>query len=230
MKPNYVLMTMSASLCFTVLVNAQPLIRESISAKKLQAWTTLDKGKTSVNKDELIIEEIQGSDGYFLISPKSYEGDLILNYKVKTMSESSVLIVLFSASDKGQSSNLTLPPPETTGRGFWDWRTNLEHYNLTFNNQSHGITPFFFKNETAYKKGFHQRAKSNIMEVGAWYEVEIGKVENRLWFKLNDKIIFEQEDCNPLANGHVIFRISGTTGEQTILAKAAIKDLAISLQ
>lgn len=217
-------------LCCIAAINAQITVKDSISAKALQTWTTLDKGKTSINKDELIIEEIQGSNGYFLISPKSYEGDLILNYKVKAMSESAVLIVLLSVSDKGPSNELTLPSPNTTGRGFWDWRTHLEHYNLTFNNKSHGITPFFFKNETPYKKGFHQKAKSNSMEIEKWYEVEIGKKQNRLWFKLNNEIVFEQEDCNPLTNGHLIFRISGTTGEQTIFAKAAIKDLVISHQ
>ena len=66
------------------------------------------------------------------------------------------------------------------------------------------------------------------MNTQEWYAVEIGKQGNRLWFKLNNDLVFEQEDCNPLSGGHLIFRISGTTDETVIFAKAAIKDLIIS--
>lgn len=206
------------------------LIKEEISAKALTAWQTLDKGKTTVNEDELIMEEVAGSDGYFLISPKSYEGDIILNYKVKALSESAVCIVLLSASDQGETLKLTLPPKEAKGRDFWDWRTQLEHYNLTFNNRSHNYTPFFFKNRAPRAKGFHLSKAENIMKTQEWQTVEIGKQGTRLWFKLNNTIIFEEEDCKPFSGGHVIFRISGTNSEKTIFAKVAMKDLVISHQ
>lgn len=204
------------------------LKKESITAQELSTWRTLDNGKSTVVGEEIIIEETEGADGYFLISPKSYKGDIILNYKVKALSESAVLIALFSASDAGESQGITLPPKDTKGMGFWTWRTHLEHYNLTFNNISHNYKPFFFKNISPRSKGFHLTKAENIMDTQKWYDVEIGKQDNRLWFKLNNKIIFDQEDCNPLAGGHMIFRISGTTGEKVILAKAAIKDLIIS--
>ncbi len=205
------------------------LQKEVITPQALSHWRTLDKGVSTINEDELIVEETAGADGYFLISPKSYPGDMVLMYKVKAMSESSVLIVLFSASDHGESMGLTLPSKDAQGSDFWTWRTKLEHYNLTFNNVSHGgNTPFFFKNETPLKRGFYQRQSSNIMEIGKWYDVEIGKKQNHLWFKLDDTIIFEQEDCIPLSGGHILLRISGTTGENVIFAKAAIKDMIIS--
>ncbi len=229
MKSPFLLRIISLSLLIGLnSCNKNQLIQRAITPQELSTWKTLDKGKTTVIGDELIIEEIEGSDGFFLISPESYIGDLQLNYKVKALSDSSVLIVLFSASDNGASEKLTLPSPETKGSEFWTWRTHLEHYNLTFNNRSHGNKPFFFKNESPNKRGFYQNTKENIVEVGKWYTVEIGKVGNRLWFKLDGNIIFEQEDCKPFPNGHLMFRISGTTGEQVIFAKAAIKDLVIS--
>lgn len=206
------------------------LQKEAITAQELSTWETLDTGKSTIEGDLLIIEETKGSDGYFLISPKSYSGDIVLNYKVKALSESSVLIVLFSASDKGAAEALTLPKKEAKGREFWTWRTHLEHYNLTFNNASHDYKPFFYKNLSPLSKGFRVSKAENIMETQKWYDVEIGKLGERIWFKLNDTIIFEQEDCTPLTGGHLIFRISGTTGEEVIFAKAAIKDLIISHQ
>lgn len=206
------------------------LQKESIKAKELTTWQTLDTGKSTVKGEELIIEETEGADGYFLISPKSYKGDVQINYKVKALSESSVCIVLLSASDIGDSEKLTLPSADAKGRDFWDWRTKLEHYNLTFNNTSHKTKPFFFKNISPFKRGFYQNRADNIMSTQEWNDVEIGKQGTRLWFKLNDTIIFEQEDCKPLSGGHIIFRISGTTGEKTIFAKIALKDLVISHQ
>ncbi len=204
------------------------LNKEIITAQELSTWRTLDNGKSTVVGEELIIEETEGADGYFLVSPKSYKGDIILNYKVKALSDSAVLIALFSASDAGESQGITLPPEDTKGMGFWTWRTHLEHYNLTFNNVSHNYKPFFFKNISPRSKGFHLTKAENIMGIHEWYDVEIGKQGNRLWFKLNDKMIFEQEDCNPLSGGHLIFRISGTTGEKVIFAKAVLKNLIIS--
>ena len=65
------------------------------------------------------------------------------------------------------------------------------------------------------------------MEVGEWYDVEIGKQDQKVWFKLNNQTIFEQEDCQQLSNGHIMFRISGTNGDTVILAKAVMKDLVI---
>jgi len=222
-----------ACICMNVLIflfgcSERTLTIEHISLQELSNWRTLDKGLSQVVGEEIIIEEIDGSDGYFLISPKTYHGDLIINYKVKALSESSVMIVLFSASDKGITEGLTLPSKEAKGRDFWTWRTHLEHYNLTFNNASHGYTPFFYKNLTPLSKGFRLNKAENIMNTMEWYDVEIGKQGKRLWFKLNNELIFEQEDCVPLEGGHVLFRISGTTGEEVIFAKIAIKDLIIS--
>ncbi|WP_394749004.1 hypothetical protein [Spongiimicrobium salis] len=203
-------------------------IGEKISPEELGSWPTLDKGKTSIQGDQLIMEEIAGADGYFLISPKPYPADIILNYKVKALSSSSVNIVLFNVSDAGATEALSLPPEGTKGQEFWTWRTQKEHYNLTFNNLSHGNTPFFFKNLSPYHRGFYHRSPSNIMETQQWYDVEIGKQGSKLWFKLNDHLIFEETDHNALTGGHLIFRISGTTGKKLTLAKIALKDLRIS--
>lgn len=203
--------------------------QEKISPTELSNWETLDKGKTTLKDDALIVEETEGANGYFLISPKSYKGDFVIRYKVKALSESSVIITLFSASQKDNTGELILPPKESAPEEFWKWRSNMQHYNVTFNNKSHNYKPFFLKNLSPYSRGFYETLPDNITEVGQWYEVEIGKKENRLWFKLGDKIYFDIEDCNPLKEGHFIFRISGTTGENVILAKIAIKDIVISV-
>ncbi|WP_422862018.1 family 16 glycoside hydrolase [Flagellimonas sp. W118] len=204
--------------------------RELITPEQLSKWQTFDKGKSTVNGNELIVEETKGSDGYFLISPNILKKDFILKYMVKALSESTVLINLFSVTQNQGDQTFELPPNTSTPQEVWQWRTEMKHYNLTFNNRSHGIKPFFFKNNSPYSRGFHENLPGNIMETGEWNSIEIGKKENRLWFKLNDKIYFNVEDCEPLGEGRLIFRISGTTGENVILAKAAFKDIVISYE
>ncbi|AWX45834.1 hypothetical protein HME9304_02864 [Flagellimonas maritima] len=204
--------------------------KERITPEELATWQTFDKGKTTVEDDMLIVEETEGSDGYFLISPKEYETDFTLTYKVKALSESTVLITLFSVLQEGNYGTFSVPPISATPREVWDWRSNMKQYNLTINNRSHGITPFFFKNIPPSSRGFNERLEVNIMEIGQWYDIEIGKKENRLWFKMNGKTFFDVEDTDPYQKGRLIFRISGTTGEKVIFAKAAFKDIVISYE
>lgn len=201
-----------------------------ITPEELATWQTFDKGKSTVQDDMLIVEETEGSDGYFLISPKLYPKDFTLNYKVKALSESTVLINLFSVLQDGDNSSFSLPPNTSTPREVWDWRTAMKHYNLTYNNRSHGNTPFFFKNTEPNSIASREKLDENIFEVGRWYDVEVGKKDNRVWFKLNNKIHFDIEDPNPLKGGRLIFRISGTTGGKIIFAKAAFKDIVISYE
>jgi len=204
--------------------------KEKITPKELATWQTFDKGKSTVQDNMLIVEETEGSDGYFLISPEQYETDVTLTYKVKALSESTVLITLFSVLQEGDNGDFSLPPVTATPREVWDWRSGMKHYNLTINNRSHGITPFFFKNVPPSSRGFNERLGENIIEVGEWYDVEIGKQQNRLWFKLNGETFFDVKDEDPYQKGRLVFRISGTTGEKFILAKAAFKDIVISYE
>ncbi|MFK7813127.1 MAG: hypothetical protein AB8B59_11575 [Maribacter sp.] len=204
--------------------------KEKITPEELATWQTFDKGKSTVQDNMLLVEETEGSDGYFLISPKLYPKDFTLNYKVKAISESTVLINLFSVLQDGDNSSFSLPPNTATPREVWDWRTAMKHYNLTYNNRSHGNTPFFFKNTAPNSIASREKLDKNIFEVGQWYDVEVGKKDNRVWFKLNNKIHFDFEDASPLEGGRLIFRISGTTGEKSIFAKAALKDIVISYE
>ncbi|WP_147405127.1 hypothetical protein [Aquimarina sp. AD10] len=215
--------------CNMLACNSTTFTEEKINPQQLSEWTTLGKGKTSIKNEEFVFEEINDSDGFFVVSPINYEGDIILKYKIKAMSDSSVLITLFSASDSQNDTTLTFPAKNAKPEDIWKWRSAMNHYNLTFNNKSHGYTPFFYKNITSLERGFHIRKEDNITAPYQWVSVEIGRVKDRVWFSLNGDIVFEQTDTDPLKGGHVLFRISGTNSDtDTILAKAAIKDLVIS--
>ena len=84
--------------------------QEQITPKELNSWQTYGKGKSSVIDDVLTVEETEGSDGYFIISPELIAEDFVLTYKVKALSESTVLINLFSVAQTGNDDTFTLPP------------------------------------------------------------------------------------------------------------------------
>lgn len=200
----------------------------SITAEEMMDWTPLEKGKASVMGDMLVMEETDGSDGFFLISSGQLTGDYQIDYDVKALSESSVLINLLNVTDTLGSDDFALPRAGSSPQEIWDWRSHLRHYNLTFNNRSHGITPFFYKNHSPLSRGFYQKLSANVMEPGQWFHVSIVKKGTELKFMLNNNTYFDIMDYNPLDGGRLIFRVSGTTGENTILAKAAIKNLQIT--
>lgn len=200
----------------------------SISVEELSSWPTYGIGEVALEGNEIILTETQGSDGFFLISPNKLAKDLVIRYQVKPMSESSVLITLFSATQTGTNEQLALPPVDATPMEVWQWRSKMKHYNLTFNNSSHGNNPFFFKNLNPNKRGFHQWLSENIATAGEWHDVEIGRENNNVWFKLNGITYFEIAECDPLAEGHLLLRISGTSGDSPIFAKAAFRNLIIS--
>ena len=124
--------------------------KKIIPVEDFLTWKTLGEGKVSIEENSLIIEETEGSDGFFLMSPEFYKGDMKIDFKFKAMSESTVMIVLFSASDSPEKLSLTLPNADASNNEINSWRREMNHYNLTFNNDSHGYTPFFFKNVSRF--------------------------------------------------------------------------------
>ncbi len=215
-----------ASNLFSCITNNEAQERK-ILAKDFLSWKTLGEGKASVVGDILVMEETFGSDGFFLVSPEPIKGDLKIKFKFKAISDSSVMIVLFSASDTGQELALTLPESNASPQEINSWRREMNHYNVTFNNLSHGYTPFFFKNISRYKRDFHLRAEENKIIPKKWYDVEIERRNQRVLFKINNEIIFKNNDYKPLFGGHILLRVSGTNDGDVVLAKVNIKDFKV---
>ncbi len=199
-----------------------------IKVSELAKWETYGEGTVEIKEKALQMSEIPGSTGLFLISPKPYNGDITITYKVKALTETSVIITLFSVLDSIGATKLSLPKSGLSGSEQWKWRSSLSHYNLTFNNKSHGTTPFLFKNVSSLEKDFHLRASKNSMIPNQWHTVKITKKNNQIRFLLNNELIFNKHDCNPLDKGHILFRISGGTAtDSSLLAKIMLKDVII---
>jgi len=197
------------------------LKRDTISQSELSKWKLLGIGEVSstLNK-QVALKEVDGSKGIMLISPNIYKNDVILNFKVMALTPASVIVIMLSASDEGESDELTIPNNYDGSIGFWE---NNENYFFAFKNAPHNVTPLVRKNPRAKKPLI--AAKENHMVAGVYYEIEVGKKQGKLWLSIDGKIIFETIDTNPLAGGHVALRLRGTAG---FSAGCLIKDLIIS--
>jgi hypothetical protein len=149
-----------------------------------------------------------------------YENDVIVRYRVLALTSPTVLVALLSISDQGESNELTVPGDFDGSLGLFV--REKENYFFAFKNGPHNVTPFVRKSpSTGESLG---TANENSMIAGVYYHVEVGKQQGKLWLTVDGKKLFETEDPDPLAGGHIALRIRGTAGFK---AGCLIKDLEI---
>lgn len=190
------------------------------SSKELENWRNIGQGNGFVTYGQFLMEEIEGSKGFMLLSPEKYK-DVVLRYEVMTLSEATVLVAILNASDVGNSIDLTLNE-SSDNFGFW---TKVEDYMFAFRVQAHNSTPFLRKHPAL--KGESSQiglAQKNIMHSGWRYKVECGKQGKRLWLKIDGEAIIDVEDDKPLEAGKIAIRVRGTANE---LGKCMIRNLEI---
>ena len=67
-------------------------------------------------------------------------------------------------------------------------------------------------------------ADKNYMQVGKYYDIEVGKKGNRVWMKIDGELVLDAEDNLPYQKGHLALRIRGTSYN---LASCLIRQLTI---
>lgn len=190
----------------------------------VQRWTLVGDGFVALDqhKNQIVLAENPDSKGVMLVSPVSYNRNVILTYKVRPLSYESVLVVLLAVSDKGERTSLSFPESYDGNMGYLT--TDTDNYFIAFHNKAHNFTPFIRK----YPKFLDGNiplasAPDNVMDTH-WHDVEIGKKEGKIWLKIDGEIIAEANDDKPLNNGHIAFRIRGT---QDRIAMCLIKDVVV---
>ena len=170
---------------------------------------------------QFCITENDSTLGAMIVSPESYNGDVIVRYQVLSLTSSTVLVALLSASDKGSSGVLTIPETYLGKMSFWT--KEKENYFFAFRTAPHNSPPFLRKYSTQGREDL-AIASENFMLPGIHYEVELGRIGNKLWLSVNGEKIFEGVDGDMLVAGHIAFRVRGTANFK---AACLIKDLEI---
>ncbi len=185
--------------------------KEVLSPADLKKWDFYGIGEayTETHKQFCITEADEGSLGAIIVSPKKYGEDVIVRYKTMTLTHAAVLVAILSASDHGESTDLTVPEMHDGAMPFW--RDDVDCYFFAFRNAPHNFTPFVRKYPKKDNTALGS-AKKNVMFPGVYHIIEVGRVEGKLWLKIDDELMFKAEDENPLVEGRIAFRTRGTAG------------------
>ncbi|MEM9984062.1 MAG: sialate O-acetylesterase [Bacteroidota bacterium] len=184
------------------------LSEKAISGAELLEWTFWGEGEASPSGGQVLLKEAEVSAGVMLISPESWTGDVVLRYRVQALTPATVIVTLLAASDAGESTVLTLPKSYDGSIGMWT--KEKENYFVAYKNAPHGLTPFVRKQPNA--RDYLAQAEKNVMVAGQYYEVEVGKLQGKLWLSVDGEKLFQQLDESPLAGGHLAIRLRGTGG------------------
>lgn len=187
---------------------------QKITPEELDEWNFLGQGMKMVESHNMFFmkEDPQQSKGVMIVSPKSYSDKVTVKYDVMTMTPATVLVAILSASDLGQSTNLSTPQNYDGSKSFWI--NDVESYFYAFRNAPHNFTPFIRKYPVA--KGEDPALVSmdkNIMLPGVFYSIELGQNGEHIWLKVDGEKVLETKDDSPMKSGHIAFRIRGTAGE-----------------
>ncbi len=216
MKKN-VLLVLLFAFCFSG--NAQKVT--GYSPEELETWKTLGEGKGFVTHGQFLMEEVDGSKGFMILSPEKYK-DVVLRYEVMTLNPATVLVALLNASDIGESNELTL---NENSDNFGFWTKEAEDYMFGFRVMAHNTTPFIRKHPVPQdgNSGLGLSEK-DVMHSGWRHTVECGKEGNRVWLKIDGDTLIDVNDQKPLDAGFIAIRVRGTANE---LGKSMIRHLEI---
>ncbi len=191
------------------------------SPKDLEKWESLGDGNGYVTHGQFIMEEVEGSQGFMILSPNRYN-DVVLRYEVMTMNAATVLVAVINASDIGKSTGLTIPGDYMGSFGFWT--KEVEDYMFGFRVMAHNSTPFLRKHPAPGKSSTIGLAEKNVMYPGWRYTVECGKKGSQIWLKIDGETIISVVDEQPLGAGKLAIRVRGTAGD---LGKCMVRNLEI---
>lgn len=208
--------------CYAISINIKAQ-SNNISAQEIAAWDIYGIGACKVDHGQVYIKEFANSVGVTVVSPQPYLGDIILRYKLMPLNAATVCVAIINAHNS-PSGSLNYPKKYNGYVQFWTQDVNS--YFFAFHNEAHNWLPFIQKasvDKAASEK--LQIADSYSVITGTYNDVEIGRVSNRLWLKINNKIVLDVEDTAIYSKGHIAFRIRGTGLDN---ASCLIKDVRIA--
>ncbi len=173
-----------------------------------EKWSFYGEGLRQMNFGMFHMQEGPGSKGVMIVSPEPYDADVTVRYEMMPMSAASVCVILLNASDTDEGQSLTVPADYDGSIGLWT--AGSSNYFFAFHNEAHNATPFLKRFPDT---GDLYRYKKNVMQPGNFCTVETGRKGNKLWLKIDGKMIFKFTDSDAMAGGHVAFRLRGLNGE-----------------
>ena len=183
-------------------------IQKIYTPEDLSRWTLVGIGSVEVVAAEKALRLSEGKDskGITLVSPDRYEKNIVLRFSAKPLQAKGVNVIVISISDKDSGGPAGLPPRSDGDMGFWT-TGNVADYMAAFHTGFHQPNSFIKR----HPGDVTIAEAKDIATAEAWYDVEFGRRESRLWLKVNGTLVCEGEDKNPaaLGGGAVGLRLRG---------------------
>lgn len=193
--------------CSPKILHKNQLSATPLTAQDLLKWKFYGMGDITASPfgDGIILKESAQTKGIILISPDVYD-DVTLRYKVVALNPATVLVNFLALANKDEK---TLNIPEGYDGGINIWNDEKPGYFIAFRNAPHQELPFLKK-----KPRGKLLAKSRYLQMntGVTYAIETGKINNKIWLKINNKIIFNFKDDSSSKSGKIAFRIRRLNG------------------
>jgi hypothetical protein len=197
------------------------VVVERFTPEELKQWAVYGQGQLSTNHDQLLMSETNGSVGYMLVSPKSYQGDVTFSYDVMALRAATVLVVEMFVSD-GDGGSLDFPDAYN-GNVKYLFK-NFDMYMVAFHNAAHNKPGPFIRKFPKPASTPIVATDKHYLEVGKYSHVEVGRTGEHLWMTIDGKRILDVKDNKPHKEGRMIIRIRGTGHE---VASSLIKNVEI---
>lgn len=200
-------------------VQTSHLKETRFSNDDLLKWTFNGIGKVyNESGRQVCLQEGENSQGVGLFTPQSYQGDVVMRYKIMPLNAATVLVNLLCMSDEGATTELSWPKDYDGSMGPILTKDN---YFVAFRNSPHATAPFINKNP---KLGQLTIAERDKMIPGVYYDVEVGRVGQKLWLNVDGEEVVAAEDPAVLPGGHLGIRLRGLVGHR---AACVIRDVSI---
>ena len=194
---------------------------DTVSEKDLLKWKAFGQGIKAINHGQLIISEKQGSKGYMLVSPASYNKDVVMSFDVMSLNPATVLIVEMFASNKNGGQ---LEFPEGYDGNLKFLFNELDMYMIAFHNAAHNKPGPFIRKFPEPGMEPLAMAKKHALNTGVFHRVELERKGNIIWLKVDGKKKVVATDSGQLLAGKMILRIRGTAQEH---ASCIIRNMQI---
>ena len=159
--------------------------QKKYSASDLKEWSFYGKGTTGIWGTQFYMkEDTQDTKGVMIVSPDSFNENIVLKYEVLTLTPSTVCVAILSATSDGEK--LEIPADYDGAMSLWIKKN--QNYFMAFRNAPHGVTPFIRKYpETNGSDGTLVSAKKNVLSCGDYHQIEVGRKGDLLWLKIDGK-------------------------------------------
>jgi hypothetical protein len=192
-----------------------------VSPEELVNWKLLGEGQVfNIFNGQTCLMEADTTQGVMLMGPDYYGENVVVKYKALALTPASVFVTMLSTTDTTSEQTLTIPEEYDGSMGLLT--QDIANYFFAFKNEPHGANPFIMKNPGSVQES--SAAQSDGMVAGVYYDIEVGRIGEKVWLSIDGKKVVEMQDPQPLKGGHVIFRLRGTAG---LKAACLIKEFKI---